>query len=395
MFIEKSCIDEVDLAGKQVLVRVDFNVPLREGRVVDDERIRACLPTLRLLREQGCRLILASHLGRPRGRRVADLSLRPAARRLAELLGCPVPLAPDCVGPQAEALARKLGHGECLMLENLRFHPEEAANDRDFCRQLAALGEVYVNEAFSASHRRHASVAGIVEHVPLAVAGLLMKREIEALSQISLDPARPYAAILGGAKVADKVSLVETLLLKVDRLLIGGAMAYPFLAARGISTGNSLLESQTVETARALLEKAGELEVPLHLPVDHRVVKDPKLHEPAMDTRSEAIGDGYAAVDIGPRTEKLFADVLSNCRCVLWNGPLGFFEGGYVSGSRAVAEAVIASGAFSVAGGGDTAAVLHALDLAGKFSHLSTGGGASLEFLCGKTLPGIQALNDR
>ncbi len=395
MLIEKSSIDDVDLAGKRVLVRVDFNVPLREGRVVDDERIRACLPSLRALREQGCRLVLASHLGRPRGKRVADLSLRPAAGRLSELIGCPVPIAPDCVGPQAEALATKLGTGECLLLENLRFHPEEEANEPAFCRRLAALGEVYVNDAFSASHRRHASVAGIVEHFPVAVAGLLMSREIEALSQVALDPARPYAAILGGAKVSDKVLLVDTLLLKVDRLLIGGAMAYPFLAARGISTGHSLLETRTVETARALLDKAAKLEVPLHLPVDHRVVRDTKSHEPATDTRSEAIDDGYAAVDIGPHTEKLFADALSDCRCVLWNGPLGFFEGGHVAGSRAVAEAVVSCGAFSVAGGGDTAALLHTLDMAGKFSHLSTGGGASIEFLSGKTLPGIQALNDR
>lgn len=395
MLIEKRFIDDVDLAGKRAFVRVDFNVPLLDGRVLDDQRLRACLPTLRALREQGCRLVLASHLGRPRGKRLAHLSLRPAAGRLSELLGCPVPLAPDCVGPQAEALAKKLGRGECLMLENLRFHAEEESNDPAFCRQLAALGEVYVNDAFSASHRRHASVTGIVEHVPVAVAGLLMRREIEALSRVLLDPAKPYAAILGGAKVSDKVLLVETLLLKVDRLLIGGAMAYPFLAARGISTGNSLLESQTVETARALLDKAGKLEVPLHLPVDHRVVKDPKSQETATDTRSEVIDEGFAAVDIGPRTEKLFADALSDCRCILWNGPLGLFEAGHVAGSRAVAEAVVSSGAFSVAGGGDTAAVLHALDMADKFSHLSTGGGASIEFLSGRTLPGIQALNDR
>jgi phosphoglycerate kinase len=395
MLIEKSSIDDVDLAGKRLFVRVDFNVPLHDGRVADEERIRASLPTLCALRQLDCRLVLASHLGRPKGKHVDDLSLRPAAQRLSQLLGCPVPLASDCIGAETEALAAKLGPGECLMLENLRFHPEEESNDKTFSRQLAALADAFVNDAFSASHRRHASVAGIVEHLPVAVAGLLMQRELGVLSRLVLDPPKPYAAVLGGAKVSDKVPLVETLLLKVDRVLIGGAMAYPFLAARGFSTGDSLLEADTVEAARAILARAEELGVQLHLPADHRVVKDVRSDEPARVTASEAIDAGLAAIDIGPRTEQIYAGILGDCRCILWNGPLGFFERGHLSGSRAVAEAALASGAFTVAGGGDTAAVLHALGVAEGFSHLSTGGGASIEFLSGKTLPGVQVLNDR
>ncbi len=395
MAIRKSSIQDIDLSGKRVFLRVDFNVPLRDGEVADDARIRASLPSLRHLLERNCRVVLASHLGRPKAKRNPALSLRPAAERLSQLLGRSVPLAPDCTGPEVAARIAGLSPGECLLLENLRFHAGEEQNDPEFARQLALPHEAYVNDAFSASHRRHASVAGIVEHLTTAVAGLLMQREIEALSHVLFDPPKPYAAVLGGAKVSDKVRLIKTLLLKVDRILIGGAMAYPFLAAQGISTGESLLEAQTVETARSLLGEAGELNVELHLPVDHRVVRDPRSKEPSRSTDSEAIEAGWAAVDIGPRTEQRFAEALRDCRCVLWNGPLGFFERGELAGSRAIAEAAVSGKAFTVAGGGDTAALLHALGIAGRFSHLSTAGGAAIEFLSGKTLPGVQALSDR
>ena len=394
MLIRKASIKDVDLSGRRVFLRVDFNVPLQDGRITDDERIAASLPTLKELLEKRCRVVLASHLGRPKGKPDAACSLKPVAARLSELLGRSVPLAPDCVGPEVEARAAGLAPGGCLLLENLRFHPGEETNDPEFSRRLAALAEVYVNDAFSASHRKHASVVGIVSHLKVAVAGLQMQKEIDALSRILLDPPKPYAAVLGGAKVADKVPLVQTLLLKVDRILVGGAMAYPFLAARGVPTGSSRLEAGTVETARALLARATELEVGLHLPVDHRVVPDGKMGEPARDTRSDAIEAGWVGVDIGPSTERAFAEVLRGCRCILWNGPLGWFENGFVSGTRAVAEAATSSGAFTVAGGGDTAAALHGLGLAGRFSHLSTGGGAALEFLSGQALPGLQSLND-
>jgi phosphoglycerate kinase len=394
MLIRKASIKDIDLSGRRVFLRVDFNVPLQDGRITDDERIAASLPTLKDLLEKRCRVVLASHLGRPKGKPDAAYSLRPVAARLSELLGRSVPLAPDCVGPEVEALAAALAPGGCLLLENLRFHSGEEANDPEFSRRLAALAEVYVNDAFSASHRKHASVVGIVDHLKVAVAGLQMQKEIDALSRILLDPPKPYAAVLGGAKVADKVPLVQTLLLKVDRILVGGAMAYPFLAARGVPTGSSRLDAAMVETARALLARATELEVGLHLPVDHRVVPDGKMGEPARDTRSDAIEAGWVGVDIGPSTERAFAEVLRDCRCILWNGPLGWFENGFVSGTRAVAEAATSSGAFTVAGGGDTAAALHSLGLAGRFSHLSTGGGAALEFLSGQALPGLQSLND-
>jgi phosphoglycerate kinase len=394
MPIRKCSLEQVDVAGKRVFLRVDFNVPLEGGRVTDDERITASVPTIRHLLEHNCRVVIASHLGRPKGTRDPSYSLRPVAARLSELLGRRVPLAADCVGAEVEGAAKGLGPGECLLLENLRFHAGEEKNDAAFCRALAGLAEVFVNDAFSASHRRHASVCGITEHLKVAVAGLLMRREIEALSRLALDPPKPYAAVLGGAKVTDKVPLIDTLLLKVDRVLVGGAMAYSFLAARGVKTGDYPLDPATVEAARGVLERASKLRVGLHLPVDHRVALDPKSGGSAHDTLGESIDAGWSGVDIGPRTEQAFSEVLRPCRCILWNGPLGWFEKGFSHGTRAVAEAAVGTGAFTVAGGGDTAAALKQLDLAQRFSHLSTGGGATLEFLSGKALPGLQCLND-
>ncbi len=392
MILRKRSLRQTDVEGRRVFLRLDLNVPVEDGRVGDEERIVASLPTLRHLLERKCRVVIASHLGRPKGKPHPGLSLQPVAERLSRHLGRPVPTAPDCVGPRVESLAATLAPGECLLLENLRFHSGEERNDPAFARALAALGDLYVNDAFSASHRRHASVVGIVEHLKEAVAGLLMEREIEALSRVLLDPPKPYAAVLGGAKVADKVPLIETLLLKVDRLLVGGAMAYSFLAARGVPTGDSLLDPATVETARALLARAAELQVALHLPVDHRVTRSGSAE--SSQTSGERIEPGWAGVDIGPRTEAAFAEVVRGCRCILWNGPLGWFEKGFSTGTRVVAEAAVSGSAFTVAGGGDTAAVLNALGIAGRFSHLSTGGGAALEFLSGKTLPGLQSLND-
>jgi phosphoglycerate kinase len=394
MLIRKRSVEEVDVSGKRIFLRTDLNVPLAAGKVADDERIIASVPTLRHLLERNCRVVVSSHLGRPKGKPDLTLSLRPVAARLSELLGRPVPLAPDCVGPEADSRAAALAEGECLLLENLRFHPEEEKNDASFARSLAGRAEVYVNDAFGASHRRHASVAAITEHLKLAVAGLLMGREIEALSRVLLDPPKPYAAVLGGAKVTDKVPLIDALLLKVDRLMVGGAMAYSFLAARGVSTGSSSLDPATVEAAGKILKRATELNVSLHLPVDHRVVLLTGVGGVTNDTLSESIDLGWVGVDIGPRTERAFSEVLRGCRCILWNGPLGWFEKGYAHGTRAVAEAAVSAGAFTVAGGGDTAAVLNELEIADRFSHLSTGGGACLEFLSGKTLPGLQCLND-
>jgi len=393
MIIRKCSVQQTDVAGKRVFLRLDLNVPITGGRVTDDERIIASLPTLRYLLERNCRVVAASHLGRPKGKPDPAYSLRPVAARLAERLGRPIAMAPDCVGAETEKLAAALPPGSCLLLENLRFHAQEEKNDPDFARSLAVLGEVYVNDAFSASHRKHASVVGIVDHLKVAVAGLQMQKEIESLSRVLLNPPKPYAAVLGGAKVADKVPLIETLLLKVDRVLIGGAMAYSFLAARDVPVGDFPVEAATVDTARALLKKAGDLNVGIHLPVDHRVVRSGGTG-PSSDTPNERIDPGWVGVDIGPRTEQAFSEVLRGCHCILWNGPLGWFEKGFSSGTRTVAESAVAGNAFTVAGGGDTAAVLNQLGLASRFSHLSTGGGAALEFLSGGVLPGIQSLND-
>ncbi|HEV8334997.1 MAG TPA: phosphoglycerate kinase [Candidatus Polarisedimenticolia bacterium] len=393
---KKASVRDLDLRGKRVFVRVDFNVPLEAGRVSDDTRIRASLPTIRLVLEKGGRPILASHLGRPKGKPQPEFSLAPVTEALRPLLGTPVTFSPECVGEAAGRHASALAEGETLLLENLRFHPGEEKNDEGFARQLAALAGAYVNDAFGSAHRAHASVAALCGLLRPAAAGLLMEKEIDFLGRLLGSTPRPYVALLGGAKVSDKIALVRNLMPKVDTFLIGGAMAYTFLASRGIATGDSRVETESVAVASAILEEAKKAGAPIRLPIDHRVADSLESPGAAQTTEGEAIPSGKVGLDIGPRTVEVFRGELASARTVLWNGPVGLFERPpFDAGSRELAAAIVASGALSVAGGGDTAAALARFGLAERFSHVSTGGGASLEFLSGLELPGVAALTDR
>jgi phosphoglycerate kinase len=388
-----SCLSvrDLDPSGRRIFCRVDFNVPLEEGRIGDDSRIEASLPTIRLLLERGGRVVLASHLGRPKGKRVPGMSLAPVAARLSAMLGRDVPLAPDCVGEAVEAAVARLAPGEAVLLENLRFHAGEEKNDPEFVGRLARLTDLYVNDAFGTAHRAHASTVGVARRAGAAASGLLMEAELENLQVLLSGAARPYVAVLGGAKVSDKLDLIRNLLSRVDRILVGGAMAYTFLRAEGHGTGESRIEGDLIATAGALLAEAGEKGVPLVLPVDHRVKR---TGDGAITTTSgTAIPDGSAGLDIGPRTILAFGDILREARTVLWNGPVGLFEEPpFDEGSRRLAEAIVASKSHSVAGGGDTAAALRRFGLAKAFTHVSTGGGATLEYLSGIPLPGVEAL---
>lgn len=382
-------------AGKRVFVRVDFNVPLGPDGVSDDTRLRATLPTIRYLVERSAKVILASHLGRPKGRPRPEFSLAPVAERLSELLDRPVPLAPDCVGPEVQGLVRGLAAGEVLLLENVRFHPEEEAGDETFARGLASLADVYVNDAFGAAHRAHASTAVMARFVPRAVAGLLMQAELEALGRLLGAPARPFVAVLGGAKVSDKLGVISNLLGLVDTLVLGGGMANTFLLARGHRLGASLVEPDLVGEARAVEEEATRLGKTLLLPED-LVVADRHAADAARRVVSPPdVPDGWRAMDIGPAAAERFAEVVRGAGTVFWNGPLGVYElEPFMAGTRAVARAVAASRGFTVVGGGDSAAALTELGLDGRVSHLSTGGGASLEFLEGRELPGVACLEE-
>ena len=392
--MNKLSLRDLDVKGRKVLMRVDFNVPLAEGKVADDTRIAAVLDSIRYILDKGGCVILMSHLGRPDGKAVDKYRMDPVAKRLQELLGKPVTKTADCVGPEVEAAAAALKPGEVLLLENLRFHAEEEAGDEGFAKKLARLGDVYVDDAFGTSHRPHASVSVVTKFMKKAAAGFLLEREIEYLGKAISNPERPYFAILGGAKVSDKILVIENLLKKVNAIIIGGGMAYTFLKAKGETVGTSKLEPERIDTARQLLEKAKAARVEVLLPVDH-VVAD-KFEAGAKTRVVDRIEDGWMALDIGPKTVKLFTDKLKQARMVVWNGPMGVFEmAPFAKGTEAVAKALAASGATTIIGGGDTAAAMNKFGLADKMSHISTGGGASLEFLEGKELPGIAALSSK
>ncbi len=389
--MSKLSIRDLDLKNKTVFIRVDFNVPLAPGgqEITSDKRIRASLPTIRYALDHGAGVILASHLGRPKGKPNPEMSLKPAAKRLAELLGMEVKMAPDCVGPEVEKM--RPAPGQVLLLENLRFHPEEEKNDPGFSKQLAALCDVYVNDAFGSAHRAHASTVGMIRFVPQAAAGLLMDKELEYLNKATKHPDRPCIAILGGAKVSDKIDVIENLLKIVDQILIGGAMAYTFLKARGEPVGKSLVEEDKVALAKELLARAGNK---LLLPRDHVVT--PELKDGAESQVVSKIPDGMMAVDIGPATVTDYQAVIAKAKTIIWNGPMGVFEKPpFDRGTVALAKAVAASGAVSVVGGGDSEKAIKSAGVADKITHISTGGGASLEFLAGIELPGVAALAEK
>ncbi|HUQ91831.1 MAG TPA: phosphoglycerate kinase [Bryobacteraceae bacterium] len=386
----KLSIRDLDLKGKRVFFRVDFNVPLEAGGVItSDKRIRASLPGIRYALERGAGVVLGSHLGRPKGKPDPEMSLKPCAIRLSELLGQPVPMAPDCVGPEVEAMLP--APGTVLLLENLRFHAEEEKNTPEFSKQLAALAELYVNDAFGTAHRAHASTVGMIQFMPQAAAGLLMEKELEYLTRVTKDPPRPSVAILGGAKVSDKIEVIQNLMKVVDRLLIGGAMAYTFLQAKGEPVGKSLVEDDKLDLAKSLMAEAGNK---LVLPVDHVVATE--LKEGAACQTVVTIPDGTMGLDIGEKTIASFAGIIRQSKCVIWNGPMGVFEKPpFDKGTVAIAKAVADSGALSVVGGGDSEKAVKAAGVADKISHISTGGGASLEFLAGIELPGVAALTNK
>ncbi len=393
--MEKKSLKDIVVMGKKVFVRVDYNVPMKDGVITNDNRIRATLPTLEYLLAQNAALILASHLGRPKGAPVPEFTLAPVAKRLSELLGKEVLFAPDCVGEEAAAMAKALKPGQILLLENLRYHKEEEKNDPEFSRQLASLAEVAVNDAFGVSHRAHASVEGITKYIP-TVAGFLLEKEILFLGQAVNDPVRPFVAIIGGAKVSDKIGVIENLLTKVDRLIIGGGMANTFLAAKGFATGKSLVEEDKLELARELMAKAKTAGKELLLPVDVTIADRFAADAANKVVAADAIEGDWMALDIGPVTSQAYAEALRDAKTVVWNGPMGVFEMDvFAKGTEAVAKAVAASGAKSIVGGGDSIAALEKLGLAREITHISTGGGASLEFLEGKVLPGVAALADK
>jgi phosphoglycerate kinase len=397
----KATLRDIAIRGKRLFVRVDFNVPLsKAGEVTDDTRIRAVLPTLTYALQEGARVILASHLGRPRGKVDPAYSLRPVAACLQGLLGKPVRLAADCVGADTEALAQALAPGEVLLLENLRFHPEEEANDPKFAEQLASLCDVYVNDAFGSAHRAHASTEGITKFVKQSAAGFLMERELRYLMEALSNPRRPFVVILGGAKVSDKIQVIENLLKSADAVLIGGAMAYTFLKARGLETGKSLVEPDKTELAGRLEAEAKERGVNLQLPVDHVVAAGPDDGANAENVSVEATPADKMGLDIGEATQKDYGDIIASAQTIIWNGPMGMFEKlPFDQGTRAVAQAVVEasekSDATSIIGGGDSVAAIQETGLAAKITHISTGGGATLELLAGDTLPGVVALSEK
>jgi phosphoglycerate kinase len=398
--LNKLTIGDLDLGGKRVFVRVDFNVPLENGRITDDTRIRETLPTLKLARDRGARVVLASHLGRPKGKPDPKYSLRPAAAKLAELAGAPVEFAGDCVGPDAVAKSKALANGGMLLLENVRFHAEEEANDQKFSQQLAELCDgLFVCDAFGSAHRAHASVVGITRFVRQSAAGLLMERELSFLGRALSNPARPFVAVLGGAKVSDKIEVVENLMKIADAMLIGGGMAYTFLKSQGVPIGKSLVEADKLDLAQRVIADARQRNFLLLLPSDHVIGAEFRA-----DTQTKVIPvaetpEGWMGLDIGPRTVRSFSAEIARAKTIIWNGPMGVFEmPAFARGTLEMANAIAAAtsgGAISIVGGGDSVAAVHQAGVADKISHISTGGGASLEFLAGRKLPGVEALTDK
>jgi phosphoglycerate kinase len=393
--MSKLSISDIDLTGRRVFMRVDFNVPIQDGAITEDARIQAALPSIRYVIEKGGRLILASHLGRPKGKPDLQYTLQPVSKRLSELLGQPVGFATDCVGAAVEAMTRELRDGDVLLLENLRFHAEEEKNDPAFAKQLSALCDVYVNDAFGTAHRAHASTEGITANVSPAAAGFLMQKELESLGHALGRAERPYVSIVGGSKVSDKIELIENFLGLANQILIGGAMAYTFLRAKGIETGKSLVEVEKIDLAKDLMTRAAAKGVSLMLPVDHVVAASLKSFEstvfPVAQTPADQMG-----LDIGPATVREYSAVIAAAKTIVWNGPMGVFENPLFSkGTFAIARAVAESSAFSIIGGGDSAAAIAQSGMESKITHISTGGGASLEFLSGQKLPGVEALTDK
>ena len=400
-WVRKTFFEDLNFRGQRVLTRVDFNVPLdAKQRVTDNNRVRQALSTIRRIVEQGGRAVLMSHLGRPGGEQVPELSLRPVAEELSRLLGTSVTLAPDCVGAEVEAQVQALQDGEVLLLENLRYHKAETKNDPEFCRQLAKLGDVYVNDAFGTAHRAHASTAGVVKYLPIAALGYLIRKELDFLGGLLENPRQPYVAVLGGAKISDKLKVIENLMERVQALVIGGGMANTFLAAQGFALGDSLVDDESLDLAAGLVEQARNRGVLLHLPTDGVLAQALK---PDVETKTVALQDGvpegWKLLDIGPQTLAAYKSVVQNAKTVFWNGPLGVFEilpfaAGTVGVAQALAQAT-AGGAVTVVGGGDSAAAVQQSGLAEHVSHISTGGGASLEFLEGRELPGVTVIPDR
>lgn len=392
----KKTVIDVDVKGKRVFVRVDFNVPMQDGKITDDTRIRAALPTIQYLSEQGAKVILASHLGRPKGQVVEELRLTAAGERLSELIGKPVRKTDEAFGETVKAEIAKMEDGDILLLENVRFYPGETKNDPELARSFAELADLYVNDAFGAAHRAHASTEGIAQYIP-AVSGFLMEKELNVLGEAMENPKRPFTAIIGGAKVKDKIGVIENLLEKADNLIIGGGLAYTFVKAQGYEIGKSLLEEDKIELAKEFMAKAKEKGVNFYMPVDVVVAKEFSEDAETKVVDIKEIPSDWEALDIGPKTRELYTDIVKNSALVIWNGPMGVFEfDKFAEGTKAVAQALAdAANTYTIIGGGDSAAAAEKFNLADKMDHISTGGGASLEFIEGKVLPGVAALNDK